>query len=201
MSGPTEALMKKKLMIWAAGVIAAAGLAGEARAANPASMTLKVTVNVALSVSLSDTQYDFGLMGANQVAVSTRAITVANDSNGRTEDFTIDGSTFMASGGANWNISGTTGAFADTFSLCAKLDSVAPSSGTFANGDCLDATAANQQNMDATHFAGDQNGNNVTAAGTRSLWFRLGTPTTITGGSNVQQTATVTVTANDASTF
>lgn len=199
-----ERTMKTQVMSRLKSALAAAALsvlAGTAFAANPASMTLKVTVNVGLSVALSASSYDFGLINAGAVVVSSNGVTVTNDSGGRTEDYTVDASTYMASGGASWTISGSSTAAANVFALCARLNSVQPSSSTFANGDCLDQTAGNQQNMDASHFAGDQNGNNVPAAATRSLWFLFAAPTSISGGGNVQQTMTLTVTANDSSLF
>lgn len=200
--------MRTGIKTLAVGLIAAMAmsLANKAWAATSESMTLKVTVSVALSVALSDTEYNFGTIGANTVTVSTRAITITNDSGGRTEDYTIDGSTYVATGGVDWNINGdllTSGV--NIYSLCAQIGETQPAAdgSTFDATDCFDAVTA-VENMSASLFNGSgapTDGNDVANADTRKLWFYFNSPTEITTGSGVEQSLTVTVTANDASTF
>jgi hypothetical protein len=178
----------------------AAGAAASASAASSQSLTVQCTINVALSVSVSTGLYNFGSVSPSTVVFSTQAVVVTNDSNGRTEDYTISASTFMAAGGGNWTITGSTSAGVDQFGLCAVLNSAAPLDGLFTASDCF-GTAGTPQNMDTTHFAGNQNGDHVVSGAAVDLWLRFATPTSITGGAGVQQSETVTITANDAGLF
>jgi hypothetical protein len=192
--------MKNLIRIAALAGLLLAAVTTPSRAAGSAGLTVKITCNVALSLNLSTGSYDFGLVNASTVVFSSSAVVVTNDSGGRTEDYTIASSTFMAAGGANWNITGSTSAAANQFSLCAKLNSVEALDSAYTSADCFTAPGT-PQNMDPSHFAGDQNGKSVLSGATRNLWLRFATPTSLTGGGNVQQSATVTVTANDASLF
>jgi hypothetical protein len=202
-----ENAMKLKKRLW--GTALAAVLFGlfapSARAANPGSLTVKVTVNIGLSVALGSTVYDFGTINAGQTVASTAAVVVTNDSGGRTEDYTINASTFMATGGANWNISGTLIGGANQFGMCAALNTVALSTTAFVASDCLSSNTASGNGaatwMSATQFAGNQNGKSVPSAANENLWLYFAAPTSLTGGGNVAQSVTVTITANDVSLF
>jgi hypothetical protein len=200
--------MKLKKLLW--GTALAAVLFGlfapSAQAANPASLTVKVTVNIGLSVNLGgSTIYDFGLINAGQVVASTAAVVVNNDSGGRTEDYTINASTFMAAGGANWNITGTLSGGANQFGLCAALNTVVLSTTSFVASDCLSSNTASGNGaatwMSASQFAGNQNGKSVASGAAENLWLYFAAPTSMTGGGNVAQAVTVTITANDVSLF
>ena len=194
---------------WAATLLAAVALTqvgGRASAATSAGVTLRVTVSVALSVAMNDTQYDFGTIGAGVVTVSTRAITITNDSGGLTEDYTINASTFIVTGGTDWNInSDALTAGVNIFSLCAHLGTTQPAANgtTFDATDCFDnATAVEQMTAGLFNGAGsDLSGDNVANAGARLIWFRFVSPTEITSGNGAQQSMTVTVTANASSLF
>ena len=162
----------------------------KAEAANPDTMNITVTVATALSVDITGDPYEFGTIAASASTGSTRAITVTNDTGGRTEDFTIN-----AANSTNWTLGASPGA--ETFALFAMLNSVQPLDADFhATND--DLTAA-PQDMDATLFTGDQTGDDVVDTGSRSLWFKLQTPTST--AFQTEQTIVVTVTAADASTF
>ena len=183
--------MKKSML----SLIAIAGLLmlfsrGNSWAAETDTMNITVTVATPLSVDITGDPYAFGTRAAEITTVSTRAITVTNDSGGRTEDYQIKGSNT-----ANWTLAAT--AAPETFALFAMLNAAQPAPGDFhATNDDL---TISDQNMDATLFAGDENGDDVIDTDTRSLWFRLDTPTS--SASQSQQTITVTITAADAATF
>ena len=161
-----------------------------AHAVNPDTMNITVTVATALSVDITGDPYDFGTQNAGITTVSTRVITITNDTGGRTEDYQINGSNT-----ANWTLAATSGA--ETFALFAMLNSIQPASGDFGGTD--DDLTTSGQNMSSTLFSGDEDGDDVVDTATRNLWFRLDTPTS--SASQAEQTIVVTVTAADASTL
>jgi hypothetical protein len=202
--------MNRKSNAGKAAALAAAlagALATSAGAATSASLTVVVTVNASLSLNIGGaTQYNFGTVSPSTVVASTQAIVITNDSTGLTEDYTIASSTFIATGGVNWNLTGTLAGAQDQFGLCAKINPTAVSTSTFASTDCL-ATSGAQQNMDLSHFGAggsdgsNTNGDHVPAAATRNLWLYFAAPTGITSGVGAQQSVSVTLTANAASLF
>ena len=176
-----------------------AGVVGLMYGVDNDSITLKVTCAPALSVSITEDEYNFGSIANAFATVSTYAITVTNDSSGRIEDYVIDSSTYTSPG--NWQIV-TADPVDEEFALQAMLDTSQPAHGDFVAGDYLDTTNGNEQNMDSTNFAGDQNGDDVSSTAginTRSLWFRLQTPDS--SADTNEQSFTVTITAKDAGTF
>ncbi len=170
-------------------------------------LTLRVTVSVSLAVALDDTDYDFGSIGADTVTVSTRPITATNSSGGLVEDFTINASTFIATGGTDWNINADALTVAlDQYSLCMQVGTTPPTpdGSTFVADDCFDDDNATDEDMSTTLFngtGGATDGDNVADAGTRELWFRFRSPSSITSGEGSEQTMTVTITANASSQF
>ena len=166
-------------------------LTSSLHAANPATISLRVTVAPALSIAVGTATYSFGYPGTNETALSTGAIPVLNDSFGRTEDFQITGAN-----ATNWSISNSTNG-ADQFYLRALLNTTAPAQAAFdAVFSTLSTTIAN---MSAANYGGNQNGNNVSYNGVRNLWFMLGTPTSTSF--TTEQSISVTLTAADSSTF
>jgi hypothetical protein len=152
-------------------------------------MNITVTVGVGLSVDITGDPYDFGPMATSDTSVSSRAITVTNDSGGRTEDYQIKGANTAA-----WTLSDTVSP--DNFVLYALMNSVRPVGGDFGASDDL---TTSDQNMGNGAFTGDTDGDDVANAATRNLWFRLDTPSSTS--SQAEQTITVTITAADAATF
>jgi len=176
------------------------GVVGLMYGADNDSITLKVTCAPALNVEITETEYDFGSLANNFATVSTYAITVTNNSGGRTEDYRIDSSTYTTPG--NWQIV-EADPVDEQFALQAMLNTTQPEHVDFVAGDYLDTTAGgNGQDMDSTDFAGDEDGDDVSGSGgsnTRSLWFRLQTPDS--AADTNEQSFTVTITAWDAGTF
>ena len=187
----------KKLVVglMVVGLIGLAGLANAQQAST--STVIKVTCAPALSVSVDIPEYDFGGMNPGATQISSSSATITNDSTGRTEDYTIDCSTYTA----DWAIDadGTPGD--DAFSLQALFMATPPSAGNFAANDFLDASGSSQ-NMDDPAFtvdASSYDGDNIAKDTQRVLWFRMHTPANTTSQS--EQSVTVTITAVDASSF
>ena len=177
------------------GLIGMAGLANAQQAST--STVVKVTCAPALSVSVDIPEYDFVSMGTDESQISSSSATITNDSTGRTEDYTIDCSTYTA----DWDIVVSTSPGTDEFGLQALFNATPPSSGDFAVNDCLDDNASSQ-NMDDPAFTVDSSGydgDNITKDTQRVLWFRMHTPSNTSSQS--QQEVTVTITAVDASSF
>jgi hypothetical protein len=181
-----------------------------AKAATPSgSLTILVTVNASLSINLSGpTTYNFGTIAPAAVVASTAAIVVTNDSSGLVEDYTITSSTFIATGGTNWNISGTLTAAQDVFALGAAISPSAMTVSSFTTSMALPVTQTGSATyMNTSQFGtgglsgANTNGDHVASAATRNLWIYFAAPTGITSGDGAQQSATVTLTANAASLF
>lgn len=163
-------------------VIAAAMLlfAGYAVAADPDTMTLSVTVSASLSVSITGDPYNFEAVSLNSSTMSTRAITVTNDSTNAIEDYQLS---CTPPGG--WTASADATPGSNEFVLQALFNSVQPATGDFGANDVVDNTA---QRADATtYFVGNQDGDSVATSGAVSLWFRLQTPTSssLSGAQNI----------------
>ncbi|MBL0057910.1 MAG: hypothetical protein IPP35_02040 [Elusimicrobia bacterium] len=185
--------MKRKIATAVLVLFGWAVFASKAQAATTDNMTVTVTIGGALDINLVEATYDFGSQGINITTVSATGVTAQNSSTALTEDWQINASTFTA----NWNLT-TAAPGPDTVRLSAQLAAVRPAvgGGTWSVFDIL----TSYQNLTSSAFTdGTSNGNDVPAAGSRTLWFKLETPTT-TSSSNVQ-TLTVTVQAVVASTF
>ena len=189
----------KKLTGLLLGIVLVVGMAGMASAATSDSITLKVSCVITLSVDIDKDEYNFGNVAAKTATISTEAIVVTNNSGGRTEDYTINCSTYTT----NWNLKATDplDTDEDLFSLRAMFkETTQPTDGEFPAGSFLNTDAGDSQNMTEANFGtSGYSGNNVADTVTRDLWFRLKTPGTTT--SEAEQSFSVTITANDASTF
>lgn len=169
-------------------------------AANPATVDLKVTVNVPLSVDIGSTAVSLGtLTEARAMKISTGAIPVTNDSAGRTEDYLIS-----ATNSADWTISGST-IGTNQFVLQALISTStarSPTNSDFeAKFSTLTTTNANMTFSNYGFNGTDGHGNNVPANITKYLWFRFIAPSEISQGNGVEQSISVTVTAADASSY
>ena len=182
------------------GIVLVVGLAGMASAATSASITLKIKCVVTLSVDIDQAEYNFGDVAARTTAISTDTITVSNNSLGRTEDYTINCSTYTA----DWNLQTSDPANdeEDVFSLKALFKDTQAIDGDYGTKAFLDTGVASQQNMTEADFGtSGYDGDDVPAvtAGDRKIWFRLRTPGITT--TEAEQSLSVTITANDASLF
>jgi uncharacterized membrane protein len=166
-------------------------------AAQSDSMLVKVTIAASLSVSINAAEYDFGNMSPGAVSISVTSATITNDSAGIIEDYTIDCSTYTAA----WTIDPDGNPGADQFSLQALFKESLPTASDFGSSDYLNDSDA-QQNMLDPDFTVDYSGydgNNVSKDVQRSLWFRMHAPSETT--TTTEQSVTVTVTAENSSTF
>ena len=181
------------------GIVLVVGMAGMASADTQGTVTLKVSCVIPLSILITQNEYNFGQVSARMSTISTDTITVSNNSQGRTEDYTINCDTATT----NWNIktSDPLDADEDMFSLQALFMSTQAGEGDFSGKTFLNEDEVDSQNMDIGFGTTDYTGDSVpaVAAGNRNIWFRLHTPGTITSES--EQSISVTITANPSGTF
>ena len=188
----------KKLISLGLGLLLAVSVLGIAEAVGPDSMELYVTVTGELSVEIIEEGLSFGSVAANDTSVLTSSATVRNDSNGLTESYKIKGSNSVPS---NWTLAdAATGPGEDQFVLYAAFHDAQPSSWTNDDLEVNDQDCTSDVfSEDGTHTGVSVPANNYgdyTADGSdRWLWFKIGTPTTLTVGSGEPQTITVTITA------
>ena len=158
--------------------------AGAAHAANPATISVTVTIQ-SLSVSATG-PIAFGTVVAGSETVSSSASTVTNDGN-VTETFSLS-----LTNPSSWTAVQAAPATAEDYALLAKFNSAAPTAVSFTYADHALSTVSVASS--ASKFAANQTGLSVTAAATRSVWFRFNAPTST--AVTTQQNITVTVTAS-----
>ena len=154
-----------------------------AQAANPATISVTVTIQN-LSVSATG-PIAFGTVVAASQTVSGAGSTVTNDGN-VTETYSLS-----LTNPASWTGVQAAPSAAEEYALLAQFNSSAPTGASFTYAD--HALSTTSVASSATKFAGNQTGLSVATSGTRSLWFRFNAPTST--GVTSQQTITVTVTA------
>ena len=175
--------MCKKLGVLMALTAILLGVSSVARAANPATISVTVTIQN-LSVSATG-PIAFGTLVAGSETVSGSASTITNDGN-VTETYSLD-----ITDPAGWTgVQAAPGA--EEYALLAQLNSAQPTAASFTYADHALSTTSTA--CSATKFAGDETGASVAASGTRSLWFRFNAPTSTTVSN--EQTITVTITAS-----
>ncbi len=158
-------------------------LAGPAFAANPATITVTVTIQN-LSVSTSGS-IAFGTVLSASQTVSGTSSTVTNDGNA-TETYSLN-----LTNPTTWTAVQAAPTIAEDYALLAIFNSTAPLATAFSYANHALSTSAIASS--ATKFAGDQTGLSVVASGTRKLWFRFNAPTST--AVTTQQSITVTLTA------
>ena len=173
--------MKKKLLVFAAlaGVLCLMAYPGEA--ADPDTMTLSVTVSASLSVAISGDPYDFETVSLNTTTMSTRAITITNDSTEAIEDVLLS---CTPPGG--WTASADLTNGANEFVLEAVFNSTQPTEADF-DATALDVVDSSPQRADATHFAFGQDGDELATSEAVNIWFFLETPesSSLSGAQNI----------------
>lgn len=160
------------------------GTGSAAWAANPATISVTVTIQ-ALSVSATG-PIAFGTVTSSSSTVSGSASTVTNDGN-VTETFSLS----LANPGT-WTAVQAAPAAPEQYALLAEFNTAAPASPSFTYASHALSTVSIASS--ATQFAGNETGLSLTAASTRSLWFRFDAPTAT--AVTTQQTITVTLTAS-----
>lgn len=156
---------------------------GVAFAANPATISVTVTIQN-LSVSATG-PIAFGTVVAGSQTVSTSGSTVTNNGN------VVETYSLNLTNPASWTAVQAAPSAAEEYALLAIFNAAAPAATDF--GYTNDALSTTSTACTGTKFAGDQTGVSVATSGTRSLWFRFNAPTSTAVSS--QQTITVTVTA------
>ena len=159
--------MKKTLLIAALAVVMAGGMAF---AANPDSFDISCTVAVTYAVTITTPTggLTFTNVDVNTTYVSDSSATVKNTGSA-SADLKIKGTalgTWTLGAAPASNVVRLMGAFKDAATAVEGDFEVA--------NDTITVTA---QNMDATHYSIDQNGNNVAKNASHGLWVRLDTPT------------------------
>jgi hypothetical protein len=161
---------------------AALTIASSAYAANPATISVTVTIEN-LSVAATG-PIAFGTVTAGSQTVSTGASTVTNDGN-VTETYSLD-----IADPAGWTGVQTVPGV-EEYGLLAQFNSAAPTAASFTFAE--HSMSSTSTAASASKFAGDETGLSVATSATRSLWFRFDAPSST--AVTTQQTITVTVTA------
>ena len=159
------------------------GISGLAQAANPATISVTVTIQN-LSVSATG-PIAFGTVTAGSQTVSSSSSTVTNDGN-VTETYSLS-----LTNPAGWTAVQAAPSAAEEYALLAMFNAAAPGAGSFTYAD--HALSTTSVAGSATKFAGDQTGLSVATSATRKMWLRFNAPTSTSV--TTQQTITVTVTA------
>jgi hypothetical protein len=173
-----------RAVLTAAAVLALGAAASPVWAANPATITVTVTIQN-LSVSAVG-NIAFGTVTTSSQTVSADSSFVTNDGN-VTETFSVS-----LTNPATWTAVQAAPSAAEEYALLALFNAARPAAGTF--GYANHALSTTPVASSGTKFAGDQTGLSVAAAGTRSLWFRFNAPTST--AVTTQQSITVTITAS-----
>lgn len=160
------------------------GTVGAAQAANPATISVTVTIQ-ALSVSATG-PIAYGTVTASSSTVSGSSSTVTNDGN-VTETFSLS-----LTNPGTWTAVQAAPAAPEQYALLAEFNTVAPTSASFTFASHALSTVSTASS--ATQFAGNQTGLSLPATTTRNLWFRFDAPTST--AVTTQQTITVTLTAS-----
>ena len=174
--------MKNRIAGLAAAALALSLVSGTAFAANPATISVTVTIQN-LSVSASG-PIAFGTVVAGSQTVSSSGSTVTNDGN-VTETYSIS-----LTNPATWTAV-QAAPTAEEYALLAQFNGTAPTAGSFSYAN--HALSTTPVTCSGTVFAGGETGLSVPAAGTRTLWFRFNAPTST--AVTTQQNITVTLTA------
>ena len=192
----------KRLLILGMGLLLAMSFLGIAQAADNDSVYVYVTVTGVLAVDILETELDFTSVSANSTSVLSSSATVRNTSDGITEDYRIKGSNSSPS---NWTIaSAATGPSEDQFVLYAAFHNTEPadSDATWTdddleatNQDCTTSVFSIDNTQNGVDVPANNPGDYSASGSDRGMWFRIKTPTSLTVGSGVAQTITVTVTA------
>jgi hypothetical protein len=169
--------MKKFVKAMALGLMLA-GLTTVAKADNFAGITLGVTLDGNLTVTIvGSTNTTFGTVTLGSSKVSTGGIEIKNDSSG--VNLTYELSSFDS---APLTLASAAGA--NAFALKALFNNTASAAPVLADFGAQDAIFPNNTFVKATvaagngKFEGDNNGVNVAPAAVRRVWFRFDAPTT-----------------------
>ena len=165
-------------------VLALGAIARPAWAANPATITVTVTIQN-LSVSTSS-GIAFGTVTTSSTTTAPDSSIVTNNGN-VTETFSLS-----VTNQAPWVAVQAAPSVAEEYALLALFNTVQPVNGDF--GYANHALTTSSVASSGTKFAGTQTGLSVVAGATRLLWLRFDAPTST--AVTTQQSFPVTVTAS-----
>ena len=178
------------------GVMALAALAfsSSAQAASSVSLDITVTIAASKSLSVSATTYAFGSVGINTSTESTTAITVTNNSGALVETYAITGANAPSQdSGTTWTLSTSPGT--DIYTLAAQFSTAQPTNadGNWGSDDLNNATPVVCTAAALGNGTAGESGLSVLPSATRSLWFRMKTPTAISDAGAHKATITLAV--------
>lgn len=179
----------KRFRVILVSLVAVAGVIGLAYGGSTDSLDIKVTLATNIEVNIQETEFNFKTLIGNQTSVSWSAVTVENTSTSNREDWQLE-----LANSANWThvTAGMPGS--EQFLLMAQFGTSAGtwSSTNHALSDTAQYCSVNQYFGNGTK---SECGLDVSASGTRSLWFRITMPFDSQYG-GTEQTIPVTVTAS-----
>jgi hypothetical protein len=188
-----NSLKMKRLWLGVA-ALATLAFAGSAQAASSVSLDITVTIAASKSLSVSATTYAFGAVAVNSSTESTTAITVTNNSGALVETYAVTGANAPSQdAGTTWTLASSPGT--DTYVLGAMFSTAQPgnldaswTTSLLNNATPVVCSATNLGNGTA-----GESGASVLPAATRSLWFRMKTPTAISDAGAHKATITLAV--------
>ena len=178
----------KRLRVILVSLVAVAGIIGLAYGGSTDSLDIKVTLATNIEVNIQETAFNFETLIGNQTSVSWSAVTVENTSTSNREDWQLE-----LANSDKWTHVTTGMPGEDEFLLMAQFGT-SPGTWTSTNhalSDTAQYCSVNQYFGNGTY---EQCGLDVSASGTRSLWFRITMPEYSAYG-GTEQTIPVTVTA------
>jgi len=139
---------------------------------------------------IGSTYYTFGALNVNVSSVSVTSISIQNNSPVFIETFTVTGANAISStGGQDWTLAASTGP--NQYALAAQFSNAQPANSDAGwSNDALTTSAQTCSSTDHGNGTEAESGSNVGINDTRSLWFRIKTPSSVTDGT--LHTATVT---------
>ena len=178
------------------GLLALASLAFAVPAQAASSVSLDITVQIAAtkSLSVSATFYDFGAQTVSATTETLTAITVTNNSGALVETYAITGANAPSQdAGTTWNLNASS-VGTDQYMLAAQFSTAQPSNldASWAADDLTTSAQVCSATVFGNGTAG-QSGLSVLPSATRSLWFRMKTPSAISDAGAHKATLTLAV--------
>jgi len=188
----------KKVTLWClSAALAVVAFHSSAKASNPQSLDIHVSINVSKNLSVNTTFYSFGAIPTSSAVVSGSSITVTNNSGSLIETYTLKaGNAISDTAGTDWVLqvaSNTVGQ--DTYAIAGQFTNSGPNNAESSwISDYMSGSAVAATSQVFGDNSGVGNGLSVAPSATRGLWFRINTPTTTAdpGG----HTASVTLAVN-----
>ena len=162
-----------------------------AYAAETEEVDVHVSILATKSLSINATTYDYGALNVAASSVTAIPIIVTNNSTALIETYTLSATNAISdTGGVDWTLASSTGT--NQFAMGAQFSDNRPADTNAAwDQDDLSLTTDVCTNDIFGNGSSTESGLDVMPAGTRNLWFRIRTPSSVTDGD--QHTVTVTL--------